>query len=220
MKILTVVLLVTSIMQSTSAQEDQTKHKGKLEIGIGFNFFGPTQQMADLMVKYGFNATSASSFFGPAVNYPVYQPLGFTYLISYSRYLGPRSQLGILFSHSGLREISGNSNLSEALDIKFSNVSVVPLYTFELSKYAEFQAGPALMINSWNNSSKLSPGLLSALYLKIWDGAVTYGKLGTSYLLTYGNKMGPFTGTYGTTIPESKINFGHLNILFSLGLNL
>jgi hypothetical protein len=227
-------MIVSSMMLSLSAQEVPSKKKGNLEIGIGVNTFGPVPQMATLMVEHGFDIPSENWLFGgPLHEHPSYDRVGLSFQISYSRNLGPRSQLGIMLHYSRLRNVWGYTYIDEYLNVLFSSVYVVTLYTFELNQYWDFQVGPGLMINSANpkyaedakKDTKLSPGLLIGLNLKIWDKTLTYGKISTHYLLTTRNNIGPYTveawsGGATVTIPESKIGFGHLNIVFTLGFHI
>jgi hypothetical protein len=220
------------MMLSTSAQEVPSKKKGKLEIGPGINIFGPVLQMEKLMVEHGFDTPDL--FWSEPIEHPHYQFFGFSFEMSYSHYIGLRSQLGILLHYSWLRTIHG-LRYGLDLDILFSNVSVVPLYRFDLGKSWEIQVGPALMINIGNNNTpyteirnvenytKLSPGLLSGLNFKLWDNTYTFGKIGTHYLLTIRNKMGPFTAEGDLndySLPDSKIGFSHLTFIFIFGVHL
>ena len=217
-RLLTMILIVTSMMLSMSAQEEPSKKKGKFDFGLGLNFFGPASQMAECMNKYGYNYT-----LWPDEEHPYYFGLGFTFQTSYSHYLGSRSQLGILFHFASLGQANGFSGISGELNVKFTNISVVPLYRIDATESVEIQVGPALMINFANvvfgdNYTKMSLGLLSGLRIKIWSNRTSYGKISTQYLFTIRNKIGPFTDT--VTFPECKIGFSHLTLLFVLGWHL
>lgn len=227
LKILTFFLTVTSTFHPVLAQEDQRKRMRELEIGTGFNFLGPGRQMADLMVEYGFDETAQSWFTGSDIKHPHYRKVGITGYLSCDQNIGQRSQLGIIFNYSFLNEVYGYSFVGGYLFVRFSNISLVALYSYGLNKHLEVNAGPVLMINSGNETSedgqgkdkytRLSPGLLTGLNLKIWNGRVTFGKIGTYYLLTTKNKMGPYSTDF-SAIPESKINFSYLTVLFAFGL--
>ena len=233
-RLLTMTMIVSSMMLSLSAQEVPPKKKGNLEFGLGFNTFGPEREMAKLMVEHHFDKNSQNWLFGGTIKHPNYDRVGLSLQISYSHYLGPRSQLGILFQISSLNTAHGHANPGGKLDIGFSNISLVPLYTYDLGESWEIQVGPALMINlayqdPFENEeiyteptmeTKLSPGLLSGLNLKIHESRIFYLKIGIQHLLTTYNNIGPFTsedyaGT--TTLPESRVNFSHLKIHFVLG---
>ena len=218
---------------SLNAQADPFKNKGSLEFGLGINMFGPGPQMAKLMDKHNFNRDSQNWLFGGTLEHPDYAATGHSINISYSRNLSLKSQLGILLQYSMLRKVLGYSSLGGYLKVLFSSTYIVPRYTLELSQFWEIQVGPALVINSAkpeyveyaNNETKLSPGLLAGMNFKIWDGTHTSGKISTSYLLTTRNIIGPYTdeawsGGATVTIPESKIGFGHLNLLFVIGIHL
>jgi len=228
--LLAVILSASLMTLSTSAQETQTVQKGRLSFGIGMNFFGPRNQMADLMVEYDFDRPSSNWLFGGKTEHPNYAKVGFTGFIAYSRYFTSKSQIGLLLNYASLSEVDGNSYTAGALNVRFSNVSLIPLYTFELAKYLELMAGPALMINSGNKTSwavkltddytKLSAGVLTGLNLKIWDRKVNTGNLSLYYLFSTANKMGPYTAENGvntSAIPESKFRFNYLNLIFVLG---
>jgi hypothetical protein len=230
-KLLSVILIVTSMTVSSSAQEEPSRKKGKLEIGSGINVLGPAPQMAELMEVYGFDRAYNNWLFGGTSEHPHYSPIGLSFQISYSRNLGPRSHLGILLHYSGLRQVDGYTYIDKFLKVLFSNVYLVPLYTLNLGQSWEIQAGPALMINSTksiysgNSKRDTKAGLLFGLNLKIWDNTLTYGKISTQYLLTMRDETGPYTveawrGGDTATIPESKIGFSHLNILFVFGVHL
>ena len=222
-------LMITSMTTSTLAQEAQSKKKGELEIGFGPHFLGPAYQMAKLMVKYNFDVNQPSFWKGEKdIKYPHNNQFGAINL-SYSHYIGPRSQLGILLNYTPRQTVYGYSPIGGHLEVRFSSISLVPLYSFELKKYLEFEAGPTLMINSGNKSrgglynekyTKLSTGLFTELNLKIWNSKVTFGEIGTYYQLDIGNNMGPYTGDNATSIPESKFRFSYLNIFFVFGLKL
>ena len=230
-RLLTTILMVISMTLSTVAQEGPSRKKGKFEMGFGINVLGPAPQMAKLMEVYGFDRMSHNWHFGGNTDHPHYSAFGQSFQISYFRNLGPRSHLGILLHYSGLRQVDGYTYTDKFLKVLFSSFYVVPLYTFDLGQSWEIQAGPALMINStksiYAGESKRDTkvGLLAGLNLKIWDNIRTYGKISTQYLLTTSNEAGPYTveawrGGDTHTIPESKIGFSHLNILFVIGIHL
>jgi len=234
LRLLIMIPLICFIKISTSAQDTVNQKKGKIVLGIGINLLGPKLEMSDLMVKYGFDS-QAALFGGGTTIYPQYSSVGFSGLISYSHYVSRRSQLGILFNYSHLGEVLGYSAGRGNLFVSFSNISIVPLYIFGLKETFEFRAGPAFMINSGNNTTdghsdnpenytQFSMGLLTGLGAKLWDSRVTFGKFETFYLLTYKNNMGPYTpsasGNDMEGIPESRMNFSHLNFIFALGFKL
>ncbi len=225
-------LIFGNFITSLSAQEIQSNKKGNLEFGIGCNLLGPVHKMEELMIKYQFDATTVNWLFGGTTEHPHYSELGFSGHIAYSRYINIQSSIGIRISYSGLREIYGATENQEYLFIRFSNISIVPFFAYELSKSFELKSGPALMINTGNRTSmstvnaenytKISPGLLAGINLKIWNRRISYGKLGATYFLTFPNKMGPYsTNSLNIikSIPESQINFSHLNLIFSIGIH-
>lgn len=235
MRISIIIAFLISLycFNSLNAQDDPFKKKGSLEFGLGINMFGPGPQMAKLMNKHNFNRDSQNWLFGGTFEHPNYAATGLSINISYSRNLSLKSQLGILLHYSRLREVWGCSSLYGYLKVLFSSAYIVPRYTLELSQFWEIQVGPALVINSAkpeyveyaNNETKLSPGLLAGMNFKIWDGTYSYGKINASYLLTTRSNIGPYideawSGGATVTIPESKIGFGHLNLLFVIGIHL
>jgi hypothetical protein len=230
-------LLLVFMVFSASAQEIPAKKKGALEISVGFNAVGPAREMDKIMVENGFDATTSGNLFGGGgseVEHPYYDKIGFSAQLSYTYRIRPKCQVGLLVNYSTLSEIFGATDDGALLFIRFSNVSIIPVYRYDLAKVLELQAGPALMINFGNKTSstgnipeddtKVSPGLLCGLSLKIWDRQVTYGKIGAHYLFAAKSKMGPYTtANYVSelsTLPESDIGFGHLIISFSFGFHL
>jgi len=223
---------------AASAQETNSDNKLKIGFGIGLNFSGPQQQMGELMKKYDYDDTQKNWFkiFNNKdyITYPIYSDAGFTAHISGLYPIAPKSQVGIMLNYSAFGEVIGYSNTYGRLDIWLSNLSVIPLYTYELKDCIEIQAGPALMINSGNNVStgehtanekytRYSLGLFTGLNLKIWNRKVTFGKIGADYLLTTESEMGPYTSeTFNSSnmVPESKLNFSHGNFTFVFGLKL
>jgi hypothetical protein len=229
-------LLFFLVMFSAKAQDKLPEKKGSLEISLGFNAFGPNHEMDKIMVDNGFDATTHSGLFGGGseMEHPNYSKIGFSALLSYSNYFSSCSQWGIMVSYSGFDEIWGATENGDLLGISFSNISLIPLYRCDLAKVLELTAGPAILINfgkrisspssSAENYTAIAPGLLCGLNLKIWNRRVTCGKIGSNYLFAAKSKMGPFTTSDYTgeisTIPESKIGFGHLMVYFSFGFHL
>jgi hypothetical protein len=230
------ILMLSCMMLTTSAQETKSDKKLKIEFGIGMNFSGPQKHMADLMKKYGYDDTPQIWLYGNG-SHPHYSNAGATTYISFRYRIAPRSNLGIMLNYSAFGEVNGYSSNYGRLNVRLSNLAVIPLYTYECEKILELQVGPGLMINSGDKTclgiptnekyTKYSLGLLTGLNFKIWDRSVTFGKIGTSYLFTAGSNLGPYTTStlYQTFIrtfivPESKINFGHLNIIFVFGFKL
>jgi len=224
---------------SASAQEAKPKKNVKIEFGIGLNFSGPQQQMGDLMKNYGYDDTQKNWFkiFNSKdyITYPIYSDAGFNTHISCSYRLAQRSQLGIIVNYSFFGEVDGYSYEYGYLDIRLSNLSLIPLYTYDLKDYLELQVGPGLMINSGNKYTIGLPatneqytsytlGLFTGLNIKIWDHSLTFGKIGANYLLTTDSKMGPYSSQKimggSQMLPESKINFSRLNFFFAFGFNL
>lgn len=237
-KLTTAALIIISLTHSAMAQKDQSKNKDELGIGFGLTAFGPARQMADLMVKYHFDDSYKNWFGGDIVDNPHYHKGGVSIGMSYYHYIGSRSKLGIRLNYTAFSEVFGytNTGLLGFLNVKFSSVSIIPIYSFELNKSWEFEAGPALMFNSGNKDrapgeqnlgssedkyTGFSAGLLTGVNLIIWKSRVTFGKIGSYYVLATGNKMGPYTPAISSLyIPKSKINFSYLNMLFTFGFRL
>jgi len=219
---------------SLNAQEVPPEKQGNLEFGLGFNIFGPAQQMAKLMVEHNFDMPFENWFGGAPFENPSYDRVGLSFHISYSRYLSLKSQFGIQVHYSSFGQIRGYSTIAWHLSIRFSSIYVNPIYKYDLGDYWELQIGPAIMINRGREVnpydkqsqiySKPSLGMLTGLNLKMWGGPRSNGKISAHYLVTIRNNMGPYVseGWPGniSTIPESKIGFGHLNIVFALGFHL
>jgi hypothetical protein len=235
-KLPAVILIVSCMMLTTSAQETKSDKKAKIEFGIGMNFSGPQQHMVDLMKKYGYDDIPQFWLYGND-SHPHYSNAGTSVYISCCYRIAPRSFLGIRLYYSSFGEVNGYSSAYGRLNVRLSNLSVIPIYTYEFEKILELQVGPGLMINSGNKTflgiptdeqyTTYSLGLLTGLNLKIWDRSVTFGKIGTSYLFTAASNMGPYTTStphqtsiYTFIVPESKINFSHLNIVFAFGFKL
>jgi hypothetical protein len=232
------ILEISFIRLSASAQDLKSESKVKFEFGIGVNCSGPQQQMADLMKKYRYNDTQKfwlKIFTNKDyISYPIYSDVGFNTYISLCYRIAPKSQVGLRLNYSGFGQVSGYSTQYGYLDIHLASFSVIPIYTFEVNEVLEIQAGPALMINSGDNKSvgselnneqytQHSLGLFTGLNLRIWDRQMTFGKIGMNYLLNKDCDMGPYTSdSYNDShmIPESALNFSHLNFVFAFGLNL
>ena len=235
-RLLMICLLVISTNLIAFAKEKPSEKKAQLEVGVGINTFGPAKQMDELMVQYHFDHTTPCLLFcssDKTIEHPHYESVGFTSHLSYSQDFKEHRQLGLMLKYTYLREVYGASAEGGYLFVRFSNVSVVPVYTCELDRYWELIAGPALLINSGNKTSSpladnenytaISPGILLGTNLKVWDRRVTFGKLGIHYLATIKNKMGPYTAESfenSAVIPESKIGFSHLDIKFIFGIHL
>lgn len=236
--IIPILFVVASLSLSSSAQEVSFSKRGNLEFGVGVNLLGPTSQMADLMREYGFDATTFDYVHMEQTDYPVYAPMGFSFEAAYSKFVAPLSQLGGRLNYSWLGKVQGLSETAGDLDIAFSSIYLTPYITYEPGHIFDLQAGPSLMINTGRKTSlydenieeskasytKLSGGLFAALNINLWDGLDYYGKIGIQYILAFPNNMGPYDATggfdYTETIPESKIGFSHLNLLFIFGFNL
>lgn len=233
-----VLILFLFFCLALSAQDGKSGKVGGIEIGAGVNFFGPPSQMSALMEEYGFNDDILDWVHETAEEYPKYFPMGLSFNVSYSRIVKPKTQLGVALHYSGFSKVQGFSDNYGDLDVRFSSIYVVPMYTRTLGDLFEMQAGIPLMLNigrktslydenveeSKDNYFKFSAGILAGLNFKLWDGMDTYGKIGVQALLAIPNKMGPYTAYYGfgdtQTIPESKIGFSHMNVLFTLGFHL
>lgn len=229
-------LLFYLLTMGVAAQDDKPTKKGTLEISLGFNAIGPNNEMDKIMVDNGFDATTTGGLFGGGsdIEHPNYSKIGFSGLLAYSRYFTFRSQWGIMVSYSGFDEIWGATENGDLLGIGFSNVSIIPLYRYDFAKVLELTAGPAILINFGKRTSSpnsdaekytaVSPGLLCGLNLKIWNRRVTCGKIGTNYLFAAESNMGPYSTSNWlgepSTIPESKIGFGHLMVYFAFGVHL
>ncbi len=233
---LSVLMLLPGL--SLSAQEGQNRRVGGIEIGAGVNFFGPSSQMSALMETYGINDNILDWVHETSEQYPRYFPMGLAFNLSYIKYVKAQTKLGVTFHYSGFGKVQGYSDTYGDLDVRFSSVYVAPMYFREVLPSLEIQAGIPLMVNIGRKTSlydenveesndsyvKLSAGLLVGINFKLWDGMDTYGKIGASYLLAMPNKMGPYTISYGfdetRSIPESKIGFSHMNVMFTLGFHL
>ena len=233
---LSVLLLLSSL--SLSAQERQSGKVGGIEIGAGVNLFGPGSQMSKLMETYGFNDDILDWVHETNEEYPSYFPLGLSFNVSYLHYLKPQTKLGVTLHYSGFSKVKGYSDNYGDLDVRFSSIYVAPMYFREVLSFMEIQVGIPIMVNVGRKTSlydenveeskdsyvKLSAGILAGVNFKIWDGMDTYGKFGVNYLLALPNKMGPYSAYYGfdetQSIPESKIGFSHMNVMFTLGFHL
>lgn len=237
-KPIALVLLLTVFATSLSAQQSQTRRVGSLEFGVGLNFFGPSSQMVDLMEAHGFDDNIVDWVLFEEEEFPHYFPMGFSLQFAYSRIVDPKSKWGVLLHYAWFNKVYGHSDVSGHLDVRFTTVDLIPVYMRELIPSLEMQVGPSLMVNSGRKTSLynenenesrdwtvgLSPALYAGLTYSIWDGTDTYGKIGASYLLSFPVQMGPFSADYGfgstQEIPESKIGFSHLNVVFTLGFHL
>jgi hypothetical protein len=232
-RLLMVFLIIIINILPASAQKKDAEKKGSLEILFGFNAIGPASQMSGLMKDYHFDATTNNFFFGGTTSHPHYSGVPLTGQVSYSYKIGAKSKAGLLLSYSSLNEVLGATSGYDYLFARFSNVSIIPVYSYQISKDFEVQTGPALMFNktedtgspSINNYNNISAGLLAGLNIKIWDKKVTYGKISASYLFATTQKMGPFYTDYpmdtnSPSIPESNIGFGHLIVGFVFGLHI
>jgi len=228
-------LLIYFLSICVVAQDEQLTKKGTLEISLGFNAIGPNNEMDKIMVDNGFDATTTDWIWGNGqVEHPKYIKIGFSAQLTYSRYFTKKSQWGIMLSNSFFDQIWGVTESGDMLGIALSNFTIIPLYRYDFAKVFELTAGPALLINFGKRTSSpnseaekytaVSPGLMCGLNLKIWDRRVTCGKIGTNYLFAAKSKMGPFTAsswnTDISTLPESKIGFGHLMVYFAFGFHL
>jgi hypothetical protein len=234
-KVVLVVLMAGLSFSYSSAQKQPTEKKGSLEIFLGGNVGGPASQMYDLMVQYHFDAT-IYGFLGTLTNPEYGVTLPFTGQIAYTYRIGDKSKVGLILSYSSLQEVGGASvetGYISFLTVSFSNISVIPVYRYDVFKFLELQAGPALMFNNGKRTdygvnqsySAVGAGLLTGLNFRIWDTRITYGKISTSYLFATQSKMGPFSASDGITdqqasIPESSIGFSHLMIGFVFGIHI
>lgn len=221
------------------AQEGKSGKVGGIEIGAGVNFFGPPSQMGKLMETYGFNDDILDWVHESNEEYPQYFPMGLSIDFSYiSKLKSAGSKLGVSLHYAGFSKVKGYSDTYGDLDVRFSSLSVSPMYIKELWSFMELQLGIPLMLNTGRKTSlydenveeskdsyvKISAGLLAGVNFILWDGLDTYGKIGVNYLLAIPNNMGPFTAYYGfeesRSIPESQIGFSHMNLMFTLGFHL
>lgn len=230
----TFVLLATTMYFASAQEEVQPKRKMKIEIGAGTNLFGPQNRVANLMDKYGYNVTTQAIFTGEDLKHPNTSEAGLTAQLSVSYPISQKGRVGALLNITKFDEVIGFSETGGYLFIGFSNsYSVVPLYIYEINKALELQAGPAFSIitvknthdfsNSGEKYTRFSAGILAGADLHLWNRRVTFGKIGAYYLLNFGNKVGPFTSKgYNTSssIPESRISFGYLNLYAAFGVNL
>lgn len=223
---------------NTHAQQGQFGKVGGIEIGAGMNFFGPQSQMSKLLDEYGFNDDILDWVHKTAEEFPSYFPMGISFSLAYLHNIKPESQIGLDLQYSGFSKVKGYSDLYGDLDIRFSSIYVAPTYTRKVLPYLEIQAGIPLMVNIGRKTSlydenvdesadsyiKFSAGLLAGINFILWDGMDTYGKIGANYILSIPVNMGPYSAYYGfdrnRTIPESKINFNHMNVMFTLGFHL
>ena len=220
------------------AQGSTSGRVGGLELGAGINVFGPAGQMGDLMVEYGFDQQVMDWVAFEQIQYPDYAPLGIGIQASYMRNLNYGKSVGVTAHYSRLRVVSGYSAISGRLDILLSSIYLAPTFSLALGQYIEIKAGPSLMINSGRTTNlyeenvtvepekrtRLAPGLLTGVNFWLWYGTNTYGKIGAQSILTIPHEMGPFSGIYGfgerETLPESKMGYSHLNMVFIFGVHL
>jgi hypothetical protein len=211
---------------------------GGIEIGTGANFFGPSSGMADLMREHGFDDNIVDWVHFEEEEFPHFFPVGFSLQFAYSRILNPQSRWGVLLHYAWFNKVQGYSEISGHLDVRLTSIDLIPVYSREVLPALELHVGPGLMVNSGRKTSLynenedetrdwsigLSPALYAGLTYFLWDGTDIYGKIGTSYLLTLPSNMGPYSADFGFgsshEIPESKIGFSHLNLVFTLGFHL
>jgi hypothetical protein len=231
--LLTSYLLIHAIPPKAMAQEDKPTPNWNVELGCGLNVLGPGRQMADLMVEYEYDFTTTGWLSGEPIEHPHFNAAGFSAHMSFLHYIGERSQLGILVNYSDFDEVFGYSDRGGYLFVKFSSLAIIPIYSWDLNENIELAFGPAIMINSGRKTSMTGPdqeeycrtaaALLTGLSWKVWQGRMTYGKIGTRSQLSYGNKMGPFSSENplhdNASIAESRINYSNLQFFFAVGLS-
>jgi len=231
-----VIFVSVLLASSASLAQEETKSKnGELEIVLGLNFFGPAPQMARIMEDFHFDQTTQPYWGDRTKEHPNYPPFGGLFQLSYSHYLGQRSQLGIILHWASLRRVEGHHAQAEELEVRFSNTSIIATYNYDLNHCWEIQTGPAMMVNDsygtypdtedFTDYTSITPGVFLGLSTRIWDSRVTYGKIGTHLLITGRVSTGPFTAEswfYETTatIPEHKLGYSHFNLYFAFGFHL
>jgi len=217
-KLLMLFLIFCFEILPAPAQQIETEKKGYLEFLTGFNAVGPAKQMFQLMIDNNFDER-VSGFFGTTTN-PNYSGIPITFQVGYHYQYATKSKIGLLIRYSSLNEVQGASASGSRVYLfeKFSNLSIIPVYSYKIFNDVEVQAGPALMFNkaeetslpSINNFNSVSAGLLAGLNIKLWDKKVSYGRLSTNYLFAIPTKMGPFVPDYnqGSSIPETILDLG------------
>lgn len=229
--LLVIVLLLTLPL---SAREDQKGKRGELEVFNGLNLYGPANPMSGIMIDYHFDRTTYPYWGDRPKEHPDKRGLGMLFGVSYARYIGQKSKVGIVLHIAGLRSVEGYHSIGEDLHVELSSMSIIATYQLDLHPKWEFQTGPSIMFNqsrqrnpeseAYDQDTLISPGLLLGLNAKIWDSRVTYGKIGSRLLITGRVDTGPFIAESidGETaaIPVSKLGYTHMNLYFALGFHL
>lgn len=236
-KHITAIVLTTFATLTLSAQANQTQRIGGFEFGAGMNILGPIFKMSNLMVEYGFDEYELNWVHLDEKNYPRTIPAGVSLQASYFRQIKTNTKFGLKVDFTRFSKVYGLSTVSGHLDVLFSSIYLTPVYGWETDGNLEIYGGPSLMINRGRKTSiydeieeeteerytKLSPGLLAGVCLKLWDGTDTYGKVGLHGVLALPAKMGPFSAKYGfnsyDTIPENKVGFSHIQLVFIFGIH-
>jgi hypothetical protein len=234
----TILFLISHITLGGYAQDQKLSKWGSFDFFIGLNGYGPAKQMNNLMIDNKFNATISNIFDkNKTTSYPKINGSTRTIQFSFSKRLKTKTSLGILFSSSEMKSITGLSTQTGVLNylsVRLSDYSIFPYFSYEFIEKINIQSGIGLMMNRCGktaggnlvgeeNYQKTSAGFLVGLNMKLWDRSVSYGKIAFQYILTSSTNMGSFTAENikGKEVVEAnKINYSRLNFGLVFGFKL
>lgn len=215
----------------SQAQTNIKKHA--LSAAAGITFGGPIAQMVNHLENNNYDYYSSSGWFG-TTSYPVKSGPRGEFSLSYLLLKANNKDLIMSFNYAELGEVIGMNGSGQRLEVGFRSYMFGALYQFG-PRLTKLSIGPTLMLNKLyvvekkdfkeTNAiidDKITAGLKGTALIYFWNGKVTYGNIGVSYLLTLPTEHGPFpVERYAEPdgeLEKTKLNFGYGSVFFAFGV--
>lgn len=226
------LLSLTCLLLGVILHAQTNNKKRALGTSVGVTFGGPMAQMINHLESNNYDYRSTGGWFGPT-SYPVKSGPRGEFSLSYLLFRANNKEFGMSFNYAELGEVAGLTGSGERLEVGFRSYTLGAFYQFG-TRLTKLSVGPSLMLNKLyvvetkdfkeTNEvidDKITAGLKGTALIYFWNGKVTYGNIGVSYLLSLPTDYGPFPvqgNSSSVELEKTKLNFGYGSVFFDFGV--
>jgi len=227
---LSIVTLVVILPQCTFSQtkDSNTKNSKRwlMSIYAAKTSNHVVKEFENAMIVQGYNVTTHNFLFGGTIEHPWTDSYNLAWMAGIHYMFKPRFSLGLVVGNSMFGETFGARSEFQNIFIKYSSITVSPLFSANIADRIRFGIGPSLFFAKATKTSDLPEssktnlklGVVLDAGLTLFEISHVFGEFKLQYRRIGKVKVGPYQEDSGTFL--SEINYDHWLIGFGLAIKL